>query len=326
MRKEGYLVILASAVGTICIASAASAFDAITIVNPFMKACWRVQLNAFCYFGCILFTWKTNKMIYKSLLKTDLKTMIISGIFQGSHFCLWTLSLELTSVAHSLLFLCSTPLLIVAYHLITCKPIRKLEIVGVLIGFSGMIIICLGGENSEGSTIEGDLIALAGSFAIWFHFAITEKLLSDQPFMCLFIIHLSSAIFCFFVSLIYSICIYGASGFSVGGQIVAYLYNIQGLYAIYLGVVVGFIGNGSLYYVLKHTSPLVLTVIVFFEPVFGSIFAWICGFQREPSMFTWIGGSVIFVGNSIVSIFTKLKPERKDNEIHDSLANESIST
>ena len=272
-----------------------------------MKSSWRMQVTALCYLLPLLYTWSSNKSAYLSILSKEWHRIVLGGVLLGAHYGLWTLSLELTSVAHSLLFLCSTPLLIITYALLTRQEVKTLELVGTITGFVGMVVIIMQGKNQEGTTWYGDLVALAGNFAIWMHYNISERLMQHRPILYLFVLHVIGAVFCVAVSVLNSVVMEGNEGFSKITETFWYLYDIQGLYVVYLGVVVGFIGNGCFYYMLRHTTPFVLTIIISFEPLTGSIFAWVCKFQSEPTLITWIGGSIMFIGNSIATLASKMK-------------------
>ena len=87
----------------------------------------------------------------------------------------------------------------------------------------------------------------------------------------------------------------------------------------------GFIGNGCFYFMLQYTSPLVVTIVIFFEPITGSIFAWCFGYQAEPSIYTWVGGLIILIGNFIVGIFAKLKNVSPEKVGEDDRNDEEIS-
>lgn len=311
-EARGILVVSAGILASLCISSAAASFSAITITDPFMKSSWRMQCTCFCYLLLVLYTWKTNKSAYTSMIFEDWKRILISGVFLGAHYCLWTLSLVLTSVAHSLLFLCSTPLLIIAYHIVTRKDVKRTEIIGVVISFIGMIIITMQKKNTEGSTWYGDLLALFGAAAIWLHFVVAERFLPYKPLMFLFATNGAAAVFCMLASVLNAVVLDGLSGLGKFSETFGYFYEWQGLYAVYIGVVVGFIGNGCLYVILFHTSPFVVSLIVNFEPLTGTIFAWLCGFQSEPTMLTWIGGSIMFIGNSLATLTSKLKTKSEN--------------
>ena len=239
----------------------------------------------------------------------------MAGFFIGAHYSLWNLSLELTSVAHSLLFLCSTPLIMITYSLLIGDKVKVLALIGIATGFTGMIIICFQGKNSEGSTWYGDLIALAGAFTTWFHYSIVESMMNKKPMAFLSVVYFVASAFCLVASIIHHIFISGFAGFHQITETFAYFYNFEGIYVAYLGIFVGFFGNGCFYYMLNHTNVLLVAIVINFEPLTGTIFAWFTGYQSEPSLLTWIGGSILFIGNLIATISGKLKTHEESKKI-----------
>ena len=117
--------------------------------------------------------------------------------------------------------------------------------------------------------------------------------------MYLFSIHFIATIFCTSLSLIIEP--------DSRGEIVAYFYTFDGLYAFYLGIVCGFIGNGAFYYLLQHVNPLILSVIINFDPITGTLFVWLFNFQKVITLSTILGGLIVIIGNTIVTVSTSLK-------------------
>lgn len=292
------------------VGSSATAFASITSVDPYMKSVWRTEITSLCYIFPMIYFYKSSS--YRSFFKSYLLRTFLSGSLLGIHYCLWVLSLDLTSVAHSLLFVSSTPMLMIIYFFIAKKPVKKSEFLGVFVGFVGMIVICIEKNSPEGATIIGDVIALIGAAAIGVNMIVSEDLVAKGGIGYLCVMNAFAALTCFVVSLVNHLINEGAGGFSAVLEIFQWCYTKDGLYGLYLGLCVGFIGNGCLYYVLKNTSPLIVVIILFFEPPLGALVAWIFGFQKEPSVFTWIGGFIILVGNFIVAVFAKMKTEKTD--------------
>ena len=299
MSHQLQIVILCGVFGVLLISSAASAFQAITVVGPYMKACWRVELNSFAFFVMFALSWDKHSDEHKIFIRKNWITLIFSGVALAAYFSLWTLSLDITSVAHSLLFLSSTPLLIAIQRIILRQGINLIEIIGVIVGFFGMMIICYQEIGTGKSTWYGDLAAFGGAFAFLFHIQISEHFVSKNASAYFIIVYLIATITCFIVSLIFT----PEDTFLA----FAYFYEMQGLYAAYSGLIVGFLGNGLFYYMLVHVDALLITVILNLEPVAGSIFAWACGFQDIPTIYTWIGGAIMILGNFLVTIVAKLK-------------------
>lgn len=307
MNRRIFIVLFLGLVGVLSMGSAAVGFSAMSSINPIMKSCWRLQITSWCFLVMVLLTYRAKKDIYKDQLKKNWKTILIAGFSIGAHFSLWNVSMQFTSIAHSLVFLYSCPVLLVLYYMMRCQKLKVLQITGALIGFVGMFIMCFLSSSDEGTTWYGDLIALSGAVALAVNLIISENLMLEGPLFYLFCIHITAAIFC----LIISISVYPTSIASIFG----YLYTLEGAYALYLGVVCGFIGNGALYFLLKYVSPFVLSVIINFDPVVGSFFAWIFGFQSDPNKFTFIGGSLVLLGNFVAtaSLHMKKKNEEQKN-------------
>ena len=325
MFKVKNLVWLAALTGSIFIGTSATVFSAIKSIDPYMKSAWRTQITCYCNLILVIYTYKSNKEKYLQFKQNFLKRSLLSGLILGINYSAWMLSLDLTSVAHSLLFLTSTPLLMVLYYMARRKPIQKSEMIGTLVGCAGMVIICIEKNSPEGATLLGDMMALIGSAAIGMHFILSENLTNEGGAYYIMIINAVAAVTCLFFSLINALAIYGAAGFEVILEFFAWLYTFDGLYAAYLGIFVGFIGNGCFYFMLQYTSPLVVTIVIFFEPITGSIFAWCFGYQAEPSIYTWVGGLIILIGNFIVGIFAKLKNVSPEKVGEDDRNDEEIS-
>jgi drug/metabolite transporter (DMT)-like permease len=202
-----------------------------------------------------------------------------------------------TSVAHSLLFLYSCPILLVFYYLAIRKSLSKFQIFGAGLGFAGLGLMCFMSSSNEGTTWYGDLISLCGALVLCVNLIVSEKPMNEFPISFLFGIHLISAAFCTVLSVSLEEddrdCFFEV------------FYRFQGVYAVYLGVVCGFIGNGAFYLLLKRVDPFVVSVIINFDPVVGSAFAWGFGILDTPGVFTFVGGAFVVVGNLIATVVKK---------------------
>lgn len=306
MNKKSIITILLGLIGIVSMSSAVVAFSYINSVGPITKSSWRLQITTFCFFISVLLTLKENSSKYLSHLKTYYKRITMSGFSIGGHFILWNISMEYTSIAHSLLFLYSCPILLVFYYFTIKKSLKKLQILGALIGFAGLSLMCFMSNTSEGTTWYGDLISLSGALVLCINLVLSESPMSDSPLMYLFSIHFIASIFCSVLSAIVEP--------EDSSNLLAFLYEFQGVYAVYLGVVCGFIGNGAFYYLLKRVNPFIVSVIINFDPVVGSLFAWGFGFLENPGLFTYIGGALVVFGNLIATSSSNPNNEVGSNE------------
>ncbi len=91
------------------------------------------------------------------------RLLAFSGLCLTVHFGAWVWSLEHTSLAHSLLFVCSVPVLIALGTCVLRQPITNAEVLGSVVAFGGGMLLALGPRGNEESgtvTVAGDMAAL----------------------------------------------------------------------------------------------------------------------------------------------------------------------
>jgi drug/metabolite transporter (DMT)-like permease len=142
------------------VSSAAAALRLMERVPPLMKACWRLQTTSYLLF--IGFLYDLYKLLFstKHLNNEDEKgdaeftqaakekyltwrtfgVILMSGTALAFHFGTWIMSLNETSMAHSLLFVTSGSIVIVLGSLILRRPISKVW--GMEIFSLHVLIVC----------------------------------------------------------------------------------------------------------------------------------------------------------------------------------------
>ncbi|CAI5502461.1 unnamed protein product [Closterium sp. Naga37s-1] len=88
--------------------------------------------------------------------------LLLSACALALHFALWILSLRLTSLAHSLLFVSTPPLLLALAHLVSGAPLSRAEALGTLLGGVGAAVVALGGSAGAGGGSNGAAGSLIG--------------------------------------------------------------------------------------------------------------------------------------------------------------------
>lgn len=279
----------------IALSSAAAAFRALGDIPSPLKASWRLQITTIGQVIPYIYTWRTQPKECRTLIRQYFYLPILAGIFLSIHFSCWTLSLELTSMAHSLLLICTSPLIIVVGSILLCKKVKKSDIIGVSIGMAGILLISF--DYQEGTaTVRGDSFALIASFNCCSYFLVGNKALKELNlplWAYIFPVNLTASLLC----LIYSVIFYG------DGAYFGWMNKDQAGYVIYLGLAPGLLGHASFNFLLKFMRPVIVTGFVNFEPVIGSFIGWVVGYQDIPGIFTWIGGAILLVGNMVVTIF-----------------------
>lgn len=138
------------------------------------------------------------------MYKKDYIWIILGGLVIAGDFCLWAWSLQLTSMAHSLLFLCTPPVLLVPISFIMKEKVNKFEIIGVAIGVVGLVLIVLDTDGSN-STWYGDLMAFGAAICITLYMLIGRVMIKGKQyplFAYLFSINFTGAIFSYIFALL----------------------------------------------------------------------------------------------------------------------------
>jgi drug/metabolite transporter (DMT)-like permease len=135
----------------IAVSSAASGFKELENddMPPLTVAAWRLQATTLVLAPPALYQWR------HAAAEVRLKTLqlwwllMASGACLAAHFGTWVWGLKHTSIPHGLLFVTSSPLLITAGLLVLRKPISRGEVIGVLAGFLGMVLLCIDSTSSQ---------------------------------------------------------------------------------------------------------------------------------------------------------------------------------
>lgn len=301
---KGY-VLAAGIFSIVVVSTAAVVFPLITIADPMMKGGWRIQLT-FAGFSCIaLYRFNSHLEKYKNFIKNYKSGTTNSGIFLALYFSLWCASLDLTSIAHSLLISCSSSMILVFYYLIIGRSIKFKEVAGSVLAFIGIFIMCLGYDESENTSFIGDSLAFLSAVSLAIHLNLSEDLYEQGDFFYLGLVYLVGSVACLVFSVVYNMIIEGPSGFWVILKNFDYFTSSEGLYVLYLGLFTGVIAGVAFYYFLSRASALAVSVLLLFEPILGTFYSFMLNFQPFPSLYTCIGGVLVLFGNIQVNIISK---------------------
>ncbi|KAN0033126.1 hypothetical protein ACTA71_011334 [Dictyostelium dimigraforme] len=254
-----------------------------------------------------LFQWKTILILFGT------------GIMLGFHFSFWVVSLDKTTLAHSLLFVTSSPIMIVLVMIVRRAPISRGEISGCILGFIGLIITLFDSlflnknddSNNSNSSIEksiqnptvfGDFLALMGAVCIVFYLFAGSLLRKWMPLFCYaFPVTFIASIFCSIASLILE----ETDLFIFGWVSKSFI-----LLTCYLAVFPGFIGHTGMNAIIKYIEPVVISVTLLLEPPIGSLMGYFVGVEGLPTFFTYIGGPFIIGGCLLVTISSHLRNKK----------------
>lgn len=210
-----------------------------------------------------------------------------AGAFLALHFATWITSLELTTVASSVLLVSTTPIFVaVAAWALFAERLPSLGWVGIAITLAGTAMI--GGGDLEGSSLSGDLLALAGGAAAGGYVLCGQVARRDLGILEYAVVTYSLAA-----------VVLGAA--CILGEVPLSGYSAKTWWAI-AGIVVGpqLLGHTLINFVLKDIDATTVSVAIMAEPVIATSLAFVL-FDETPTWLAYPGGAAILAGIYVVS-------------------------
>ena len=223
----------------------------------------------------------------KKISRRQLGLPAIAGVFLAAHFATWITSLELTTVAASVLLVTSSPafVAVIAWWLLK-ERLQKVALIGILLTVVGAGLV-VGGDLS-GSEFTGNMLAVAGAITVGGY------MLAGQ------VSRRELGIF------EYSVITYSVAGLvllpiviATGSDLVGY---DAGTWWALLGLLIGpqLLGHTVLNYVIKDFGATTIAVAVMAEPLIAAVLAYFL-FDQVPTLLIYPGAVAIMVGIYLVS-------------------------
>jgi len=275
--------------GVLGVSSAGAILSHVDEIPPLMRASWRLQITVLMLLPFAIWQYIEMDVSHKERL-TEKRTLLIilgSGIALAAHFGTWVSSLDHTSLAHSLLFVTSHPIIIVIGTAILVRKPHRLETTGALIGLLGAGITLLDAANDGDVTLLGDMLAFAGAITV-VGYIVAGRILRE--WMPVFVYAVP-------VTLIGAILLIPFS--IVMGEKTAALGWIESdllSWFILLAFLAGIVGHTGLNACLRWLPPLTISFAVTLEPIIGAFIGWFFFSEGVPGKWTWIGGSILILG------------------------------
>ncbi len=274
---------------------------------PVLRASWRLWATSI-----VLLPGFIVQLRWTGIEGYDLRTVsliFLSGFALAVHFAAWTWSLDHTSLAHSLLFVTSHPIVIVSAMFVLDRKVDFLLITGASLGFMGAGLALLDSSDSGSVTYAGDAAAFLGAVAGAAYLAIGRILRSGSEiplFIYAFPVTTVSAIALTFLS---------ASIESVVPSIDAHPLGWIGseyfLTVIALAFGAGLLGHTGLNAALRWLPPIIISVGLLFEPILGSVIGLLVLGTLEVGFWTVLGGIMMIAGATILTFWLESRTEPK---------------
>lgn len=374
------------AVAVIAMSSGGVWFALLIGTPPILKACWRLTLTSLVQAPFFAYQWIRGTNRARAVWWAELPWLAVSGISLGVHFASWSWSIDHTSLTHSLLFVSTTPLLIVAWMMVryvvavrrtarrgaahvrlhddstvlqedssttavssrpgtrsgsqrlpseaasqrlaqwlqgtfdptVVLPPTALEGSGAVLGFVGSaILIFAAAESKQGNagagptavepavTVEGDAAALLGALSVWAYIEIGSTLRKGEDSMPLFLyatpVTAIGAVSCALFSALLE------PSFRANGTGLTSLFGWLGsptAFGLSLAAAVGsgMLGHTAASFCLRQLNPLIVSVSLLWEPLFGSLLGWIAGVSGLPGLATLLAGPLLLLGALMTTV------------------------
>ena len=259
---------------------------------PISRACWRLTLTTFLLAPMAIFEYdrwvKTSEDRLKMYERKTWLVLLGSGFALAVHFAAWVMSLDMTSLAHSLLFVTTSPLLIlIANAVFKGRKPSVLEIIGVMTSLIGAAITLIDIRDDAKVTAGGDALAFFGAVAIVFHIECGRSLRYWMP----------TSVYAFPVTFLASVFLaIGACAFGENTPVFGWATSPKVWWYVLLAFVSGIVGHTGFNLALGYVSSIVVSISTTMEPVIGTFIGWVTYRTSPPKLFTWLGGPLLLVG------------------------------
>lgn len=217
----------------------------------------------------------------KGLKKSDWLRLAFVGLVLAAHFAFWITSVNMTTVANSVVLVSTHPLMVAAIAALFLKEFpSKVALLGGFAATFGIVLMFFGEISMVGLT--GNLFALIGALAGGIYIVAGR---SERK-------KLSTISYCFvvygFTMIFLAPLAFFESGFVPSAQ-------IDWLLFLTMALVPGILGHTLYNYALGKVPAFFVSTALVGEPVLSSLFAWLL-LSEIPSEWTLIGAPLVFVG------------------------------
>jgi drug/metabolite transporter (DMT)-like permease len=212
---------------------------------------------------------------------------VVAGIFLALHFGTWMSSVNLTTVAASVLLVSTTPVFVaIAAMFLYKERLPAPAWVGIILGTAGAAAV--GGGSLSGSSMDGNLLAVAGAAT-----AGGYVMAGQVARRTLGILEYAVVTYAVSGALLAVVCV--TNGIALTG------YPARTWLAI-AGLVVGpqLLGHTLINMVLTDIDATTVSVTIMAEPIIATALAFVL-FDEVPSWLLYPGGVAILAGIYLVS-------------------------
>ncbi len=285
MRKPD-LAVLAAVIAC----SFASIFIRWSDAEPLAIAFYRLLFTSLMLLPFV-FMGKTGE--FKALAGKDIWLMAGIGLVLSFHFSMWITSLELTSVASSVILVTAHPILVgTISHFFLKDRLSRLNFFGIMIAITGVIILTAGdftGGPLTGSATLGNILAFVAGICAGIYILAGRTMRRTLSLVTYALpVYLFCTIFLFIQCL------------ATGTELFPMPAKDLILFLL-MALIPGMLGHTLYNWSLKHVTATVVSVSLLGEPIGSSILA-VLLLGEMPTRWVLIGGPVVLAGIVMASM------------------------
>lgn len=227
------------------------------------------------------------------LNRTGVKWAVLAGVVLAVHFVGFFLSMRLTSVTAGTAIVATQPIFAAFFVKLTGGHIPTKAWFGMLISFSGVVVVTGIDLQLDRRSFMGDLAALISGALAAAYMLIGSR--AQQTLATT-----SYTTICYFTCAITALPMALLSGYHIVGFVAREWW-------VLLGLIVGaqILGHTMFNLTLKRVSPAVVSMIVFFEVPVAALVALIFNIGKQPTLSIIPGVILILTGCILVVLRTR---------------------
>jgi drug/metabolite transporter (DMT)-like permease len=261
---------------------------AISTASIFIKLCDAPALIIATYrmalASLILIPWAGYRKIWSGWRMSDVRWLVLSGLFLSFHFASWIASLKYTSVASSVVLVTTHPIFVgIGSWLLLKERLGLNLILGIGLSVIGSGLIGYGDFALSKEALMGDGLALLGAIAASGYFLVGRKMRKSQDLLSyIFPVYSTAGLVLIIFSLFFQKPFFGYSSSTY-------------LFFFLLAIIPQLIGHTTFNWALKYLPASMVAITILGEPIGSTILAY---FILGEGLTFWkiLGGISIFTG------------------------------
>jgi drug/metabolite transporter (DMT)-like permease len=246
-------------------------------------AAWRLIISTI-FIGVVLLI---RRQPMPRLGRRDWGLALVAGIFLAAHFWSWIASLELTTVASSVVLVSTQPVFVALLSgALLGEAATRRQWSGILVAVAGAAVIARGDFGLGRDALLGDLLALAGAVFVSIYYVIGRRLRTVLDLW-------------WYIGVIYGIAavvLLAAAAAMPGVPLTGYASQD---WLVFVALAAGpmMLGHTGVNYALRYVRAYVANLALLGEPVGATLIAWLLpGIAEVPGPQTLVGGALILAG------------------------------